>query len=83
MATTAAANGTGNGLHSSSIPKKVICLFDVDGTLTKARQPIEQPMAETLAKLKQKATTGVVSGSDIAKVAGKSEQNSITKLTGT
>ena len=49
--------------------KKIIALFDVDQTLTPARQTIQQPMVDTLIKLQEKGiAVGIVSGSDLAKV---------------
>eukprot|EP00656_Telonema_subtile_P007063 TRINITY_DN13305_c0_g1_i1.p1 TRINITY_DN13305_c0_g1~~TRINITY_DN13305_c0_g1_i1.p1 ORF type:complete len:114 (-),score=40.45 TRINITY_DN13305_c0_g1_i1:42-383(-) len=47
--------------------KKVIVLFDVDGTLTKPRLTVEPWMLETLATLRKKVTIGVVGGSDMVK----------------
>lgn len=52
-----------NDLHSS-----VICLFDVDGTLTFPRQRIQPDMETFLERLKQKVTVGVVGGSDLPKI---------------
>jgi len=49
--------------------KRVICVFDVDGTLTKARQSIEPPTSEILQRLKGKQIPiALVGGSDIAKI---------------
>lgn len=47
--------------------KKKIVLFDVDGTLTPARQGISTTMMDTLKALRQKVTIGVVGGSDLEK----------------
>ena len=47
---------------------KTLCLFDVDGTLTRSRQRISNDMDAFLAKLKKKAQVGLVSGSDIGKI---------------
>lgn len=44
-----------------------ICLFDVDGTLTAARQTIDNEMIETLQKLRQNCVVGFVGGSDLEK----------------
>ena len=45
-----------------------LILFDVDGTLTPSRLQIEQPMRNTLQKLKDKGITlGIVGGSDLPK----------------
>lgn len=46
---------------------KILVLFDVDGTLTKARQEIEEDMHELLLKLKEKVVIGFVGGSDLVK----------------
>ncbi|ESP03112.1 hypothetical protein LOTGIDRAFT_171717 [Lottia gigantea] len=45
-----------------------ICLFDVDGTLTAARQVITPEMEEFLEKLKTKVVVGLVGGSDLVKI---------------
>lgn len=45
----------------------ILVLFDVDGTLTKARQEIEEDMHELLLKLKEKVVIGFVGGSDLVK----------------
>ncbi|OIR56654.1 MAG: phosphomannomutase [Amphiamblys sp. WSBS2006] len=47
--------------------EKTIVLFDVDGTLTPSRLPINQEVVETLVKLKEKVTIGFVGGSDLEK----------------
>ncbi|KAJ3064465.1 Phosphomannomutase [Podochytrium sp. JEL0797] len=44
-----------------------IVLFDVDGTITPARQEISESMKQTLAKLRKKVVVGFVGGSDLAK----------------
>lgn len=56
--------------------KKVICLFDIDGTLTKPRnviilfkvQFIEKSMIDCLTWLKEHADIGLVGGSDKKKI---------------
>ncbi|KAL4494122.1 hypothetical protein ABPG72_016078 [Tetrahymena utriculariae] len=48
--------------------KDKIILFDVDGTLTKSRNIIEQEMIDTLAELKKKHYVAVVGGSDLHKI---------------
>ncbi|GCB70661.1 hypothetical protein scyTo_0005740 [Scyliorhinus torazame] len=45
-----------------------LCLFDVDGTLTEARQKITPDMAEFTERLREKVKVGVVGGSDFAKI---------------
>nr|CAG4645040.1 EOG090X0BFR [Leptodora kindtii] len=48
----------------------VICLFDVDGTLTLPRQKISSDMEDFLLnKLKKRVTVGLVGGSDLKKIA--------------
>jgi len=46
-----------------------IVLFDVDGTLTKARQRITPEMELFMKKLMEKVTVGLVGGSDLGKIA--------------
>ncbi|KAG5721349.1 Phosphomannomutase [Termitomyces sp. T112] len=50
-------------------PHKKLFLFDVDGTLTPARQNVSIEMAEALRDLRKKAVIGFVGGSDLAKIA--------------
>jgi len=54
--------------------RRKLVLFDVDETLTRARQPISAEMATVLKDLKKKVAIGVVSGSDLVKI---SEQLSV------
>lgn len=50
--------------------KKILYLFDVDGTLTKPRQVISKELKQFLLnKVKPKVALGLVSGSDYSKVA--------------
>lgn len=60
--------------------KAVLVLFDVDGTLTKSRQDIENETHATLKKLKQKVTIGLVGGSDIKKIAGMIQSSNWTSV---
>lgn len=53
---------------------KKLVLFDVDGTLTPARQAVSNEMLETLRDLRKKAIVGFVGGSDLVKI---SEQLSV------
>ncbi|KWU42382.1 putative phosphomannomutase [Rhodotorula sp. JG-1b] len=46
----------------------VICLFDVDGTLTPARRTASPEMLDLLKQVRQKAVIGFVGGSDLAKI---------------
>ncbi|KAL2415718.1 Phosphomannomutase [Exophiala dermatitidis] len=47
--------------------KETICLFDVDGTLTPARQTVSAEMLQTLSRLRHKVAIGFVGGSDLVK----------------
>ncbi|KDR67981.1 hypothetical protein GALMADRAFT_257526 [Galerina marginata CBS 339.88] len=49
-------------------PLKKLCLFDVDGTLTPARQAASPEMIETLRALRKKVAIGFVGGSDLVKI---------------
>lgn len=46
----------------------VLCLFDVDETLTLARQTVTQEMLDTLKKLRERVVIGFVGGSDLNKI---------------
>jgi len=52
----------------SDRPIKKLVLFDVDGTLTPARQAISPAMIKTLRDLRKKVVIGFVGGSDFAKI---------------
>jgi len=47
--------------------KRVIALFDVDGTLTEPRKVVSPETVEYLSKLRDKICIGVVGGSDLVK----------------
>ncbi|KAM9779919.1 phosphomannomutase 1 [Neosynchiropus ocellatus] len=49
--------------------RTVLCLFDVDGTLTAPREKIEAPLDEFFQALRRKVKIGVVGGSDYSKIA--------------
>uniref|UniRef100_G1SS14 Phosphomannomutase n=2 Tax=Leporidae TaxID=9979 RepID=G1SS14_RABIT len=49
--------------------ERILCLFDVDGTLTPARQKIDPEVAAFLQKLRSRVQIGVVGGSDYSKIA--------------
>lgn len=49
----------------------ILILFDVDGTLTPARQDIQDEVDEYLKKLMTKVTVGLVGGSDISKISNQ------------
>ncbi|KAI0767209.1 eukaryotic phosphomannomutase [Fomes fomentarius] len=50
-------------------PLKKLVLFDVDGTLTPARQSVSPDVIAILRKLRQKVVIGVVGGSDFVKIS--------------
>ncbi|KAG6813827.1 Phosphomannomutase 1 [Tricholoma furcatifolium] len=52
-------------------PQKKLVLFDVDGTLTPARQDVSKEMVETLRDLRKKVVIGFVGGSDLPKISGQ------------
>mmetsp|Transcript_16857 Transcript_16857/g.19124 ORF Transcript_16857/g.19124 Transcript_16857/m.19124 type:complete len:251 (+) Transcript_16857:263-1015(+) len=47
--------------------KKILALFDVDGTLTVARKKITPEMAKFMQELRERIVVGVVGGSDLVK----------------
>lgn len=47
--------------------KKVLVLFDVDGTLTAPRDHATSEMKNFLQRLKEKTTVGIIGGSDLVK----------------
>ncbi|XP_069052450.1 phosphomannomutase 1 [Lepisosteus oculatus] len=49
--------------------RKVLCLFDVDGTLTAAREKIDPELDAFFQELRQRVKIGVVGGSDYSKIA--------------
>ena len=63
---------------------KVLCLFDVDGTLSKSRRNATPEMFETLKALKEYCAVAVVSGSNVSKteeqlhIPGKTGQSSVS-----
>lgn len=59
----------------SGRPIKKLVLFDVDGTLTPARQTVSPEMVQLLKELRKKVAIGFVGGSDLVKI---SEQLSVS-----
>jgi len=54
---------------SAADRKKLLCLFDVDGTLTKARKEIEKEMEDFMKnEVMPKCSVGLVGGSDLDKI---------------
>ncbi|KAI8492605.1 Phosphomannomutase 1 [Branchiostoma belcheri] len=56
-----------------------LCLFDVDGTLTAARQRITDSMEDFLMQLKEKVVVGLVGGSDFVKIAEQMKGEDVVK----
>lgn len=65
-----------------------ICMFDVDGTLSAARQTAKPEMLETLRRLREVCAIAFVGGSDLVKIEeqlrgdGKSSDGELTALRG-
>ncbi|XP_075035934.1 phosphomannomutase 2 isoform X3 [Mixophyes fleayi] len=57
-----------------------LCLFDVDGTLTAARQKVTSDMAEFLQNLRKKVKVGVVGGSDFDKIKEQLGEDVVEKF---
>ena len=70
MATTTPANVFPSGIKPFKERKlpKLICMFDVDGTLNPARQAATPEMISILKKLRGYTATAFVSGSDLKKI---------------
>ncbi|KAG9337636.1 hypothetical protein JZ751_028394 [Albula glossodonta] len=52
----------------AGVDETTLCLFDVDGTLTAARQKATPAMDDFLKNLRQRVRVGVVGGSDFEKI---------------
>ena len=48
------------------LKKNILVLFDVDGTLTEAREPINKKTLKALGHLSKEAEIGFLTGSDLA-----------------
>ena len=60
--------------------KKRLVLFDVDGTLTPARQKVSKEMLEFLELLKTKVDVGIVGGSDLKKQKEQMGENIVNEV---
>lgn len=65
---------------SESVDTSILCLFDVDGTLTAARQSVTSDMDEFLQRLKTRVRVGVVGGSDLVKIKEQLGSDVIQKM---
>lgn len=57
--------------------KDTLVLFDVDGTITPARQNIQDDVDQFLQSLKSRVTVGLVGGSDLNKIAQQTLPSSL------
>uniref|UniRef100_A0A1A8EMN4 Phosphomannomutase n=1 Tax=Nothobranchius korthausae TaxID=1143690 RepID=A0A1A8EMN4_9TELE len=55
-------------MSENTADTSTLCLFDVDGTLTAARQCVTPEMKALLEKLRTRVRVGVVGGSDLSKI---------------
>ncbi|XP_019939230.1 phosphomannomutase 2 isoform X1 [Paralichthys olivaceus] len=55
-------------MSEDTMDARTLCLFDVDGTLTAARQLVTPDMKKFLDNLKTRVRVGVVGGSDLSKI---------------
>ncbi|XP_060904864.1 phosphomannomutase 2 [Labrus mixtus] len=62
------------------VDKSTLCLFDVDGTLTAARQHVTPDMDQFLQKLRTRVRVGVVGGSDLSKIKEQLGEDVIQKM---
>lgn len=62
------AASPGHKMSDTAVDSSTLCLFDVDGTLTAARQRATPDMSEFLEKLRARVRVGVVGGSDLVKI---------------
>lgn len=62
------------------LKRKTLVLFDVDGTLTPARQKVSETMNSFLEKLKEKVDVGIVGGSDLKKQKEQMGENIINEV---
>lgn len=59
---------------------RVLCLFDVDGTLTPARQVASPTVKAFLQDLRKKVKVGIVGGSDLPKQQEQVGENIINEV---
>uniref|UniRef100_A0A3B5M0L9 Phosphomannomutase n=1 Tax=Xiphophorus couchianus TaxID=32473 RepID=A0A3B5M0L9_9TELE len=60
-------------MSQNTADTSTLCLFDVDGTLTAARQRVTPDMKAFLEKLRTRVRVGVVGGSDLSKIKEQGE----------
>jgi len=59
---------------------KLLCLFDVDGTLTPARKEASPTVKAFLQELRSKAKVGIVGGSDLPKQQEQVGENIVNEV---
>ncbi|KAJ8000415.1 hypothetical protein DPEC_G00179900 [Dallia pectoralis] len=62
------------------VDSSTLCLFDVDGTLTAARQKVTRGMEEFLGRLRRRVRVGVVGGSDLMKITEQLGDDVLQKM---
>uniref|UniRef100_A0A3Q3L821 Phosphomannomutase n=2 Tax=Mastacembelus armatus TaxID=205130 RepID=A0A3Q3L821_9TELE len=67
-------------MSTTPMDTSTLCLFDVDGTLTAARQRVTPDMAEFLQNLRTLVRVGVVGGSDLSKIKEQLGDDVIQKV---
>ena len=60
--------------------KRKLVLFDVDGTLTPARQQVSEEMSNFLKELRKRVSIGIVGGSDLVKQKEQMGENIINEV---
>ncbi|XP_014871642.1 phosphomannomutase 2 [Poecilia latipinna] len=66
-------------MSQNTADMSTLCLFDVDGTLTAARQSVTPEMKAFLEKLRTRVRVGVVGGSDLSKIKEQLGEDVIQK----
>ncbi|CAL8329015.1 unnamed protein product [Lota lota] len=67
-------------MGEAPLDTKLLCLFDVDGTLTAARQHVTPDMEQFLQRLRARVRVGVVGGSDLHKIKEQLGEDVIQKV---
>ena len=61
--------------------KRILALFDVDGTLTPPREEVTEDMKSFLMELNKRITVGIVGGSDLIKQQEQMGSNIVNEVT--
>ncbi|XP_031554162.1 phosphomannomutase-like [Actinia tenebrosa] len=65
---------------ASASSRDILCLFDVDGTVTPARLNIKPEMKTMMAELRKKVKVGLVGGSDFVKIQEQMGGDDVTQI---